>query len=119
MSATLNGPQKTPYEGGIFNLSIYFLIDYPFKLPKITFKTKIYHPNVSNDIICKCCPLKDIGELWRTNISISFILRKITDLLIALHVEYSCGDPEALNLYLNDREKFDRKAKEWTKKYAS
>lgn len=45
--ATLIGPIDTPYEGGIFELSIQFPVNYPFKPPTIKFMTKIYHCNIS------------------------------------------------------------------------
>ncbi len=35
-----------PYDKGAFRIEITFPAEYPFKPPKISFKTKIYHPNI-------------------------------------------------------------------------
>ena len=37
---------EPPYKDGAFKIEIAFPAEYPFKPPKITFKTKIYHPNI-------------------------------------------------------------------------
>ena len=45
----ITGPVGTPYEGGKFTVSIDFNDNYPFKCPKVSFLTKIYHPNVKTE----------------------------------------------------------------------
>lgn len=38
-------PDDTPWEGGVFKLSLAFTEDYPNKAPKVKFITKMFHPN--------------------------------------------------------------------------
>lgn len=42
----LKGPDGSPYDGGVFCLSMDVPVDYPLKPPKIYFQTPIWHPNV-------------------------------------------------------------------------
>eukprot|EP00124_Ichthyophonus_hoferi_P002530 Ihof_evm2s176 gene=Ihof_evmTU2s176 len=77
-SATIKGPEGTPYEDGIFFLDIAFPKDYPFKPPKITFKTKIYHCNInSNGGIC----LDILKDNWSPALTIAKVLLSISSLL--------------------------------------
>jgi ubiquitin-conjugating enzyme E2 L3 len=39
-------PDNAPYNKGAFKIEINFPAEYPFKPPKLAFKTKIYHPNI-------------------------------------------------------------------------
>ncbi len=38
--------EEAPYNKGAFKIEINFPAEYPFKPPKITFITSIYHPNI-------------------------------------------------------------------------
>ncbi|KAL9937014.1 hypothetical protein V8E36_004249 [Tilletia maclaganii] len=52
--SVMRGPQGGAYEGGVFELTIQVPPQYPTKPPKMSFKTRIWHPNVSwkNGEIC-------------------------------------------------------------------
>ena len=43
------GPKGTPYEDGVFELSITLPKDFPYRPPIFKFVTKIYHINVGED----------------------------------------------------------------------
>lgn len=51
LEGTFLGPPDTPYEGGTFKIDIVIPTDYPFRPPKMKFKTKIWHPNVSSQTV--------------------------------------------------------------------
>jgi ubiquitin-protein ligase len=58
----------SPYAGGVFFLSITFPTDYPFKPPKVSFTTRIYHPNINaNGSIC----LDILRDQWSPALTIS------------------------------------------------
>ena len=47
--AFINGPENSPYEGGVFELEVKIPQDYPYKPPSVKFVTYVYHPNIGSD----------------------------------------------------------------------
>jgi len=112
--ATLMGPGDSPYAGGIFFLNIIFPMDYPFKPPKINFKTKMYHPNINeNGSIC----LDILKDQWSPALTISKVLLSIMSLLTDPNPDDPLV-PEIAKLYKSDRAKYNATARDWTIKYA-
>ncbi|CAG8620452.1 16273_t:CDS:2 [Acaulospora morrowiae] len=111
--STITGPAGSPYDGGIFFLDITFPQDYPFKPPKIVYRTRIYHCNInSSGQIC----LDILKDNWSPALTISKVLLSICSLL----TDANPHDPlvgSIAHQYLHNREEHDRVAKEWTKRY--
>lgn len=48
------GPSGSPYEGGLFEVSIGIPTEYPFSPPRLQFMTKVYHCNIApSGAICE------------------------------------------------------------------
>jgi len=45
--ASIEGPPETPYQGGVFWITVKLSETDPFGSPLMKFQTKIYHPNIS------------------------------------------------------------------------
>ncbi|KXS15141.1 ubiquitin-conjugating enzyme [Gonapodya prolifera JEL478] len=112
--ATLQGPPGSPYEGGTFFLDVQFGPEYPFRAPKVTFKTRIYHCNINmHGQIC----LDILKDQWSPALTISKVLLSIASLLS----DPNPHDPLVGSVaaeYLNNRQAHDKRAKEWTQRYA-
>jgi ubiquitin-conjugating enzyme E2 D/E len=112
--ATLLGPTATPYEGGIFYLKIFFPPDYPFKPPKITFETKIYHPNI-NSVGAICLDI--LKDNWSPALNISKVLLSICSLLSDPNPDDPLV-PDIANIYKSNKSQYEANAREYTMKYA-
>jgi len=114
-TAQIIGPSDTPYAGGIFNLDINYPSEYPFKPPKINFRTKVYHPNIdSSGSIC----LDILKDKWSPALNISKVLLSICSLMD----DPNPDDPlvtDIANEYKNNRAVYIETARSWTSIYAS
>ena len=108
------GPADSPFVGGVFNLSIHFPADYPFRAPHMKFITKIYHPNINSaGLIC----LDILKGAWSPALTISKVLLSITSLLTDPNPDDPFV-PEIANLYKDNRAAYEERARAWTAEYA-
>jgi ubiquitin-conjugating enzyme E2 D/E len=114
-TATIIGPEGTPYSGGIFSLIITFPTDYPFKPPEIKFTTKIYHPNISEGGSICLDILKD--SAWSPALTITKVLLSLCSLLS----DPNPNDPlvrSIAEIYKRDRNEYNNNVIEYVRKYA-
>ncbi|KOM55725.1 hypothetical protein LR48_Vigan10g161700 [Vigna angularis] len=132
--ATIMGPPDSPYAGGVFLVTIHFPPDYPFKPPKVAFRTKVFHPNInSNGSIC----LDILKEQWSPALTISKVMT-VLNFLMLIFYGFTCDGkvllsicslltdpnpddplvPEIAHMYKTDRSKYETTARSWTQKYA-
>lgn len=108
-------PESAPYNKGAFKIEIVFPAEYPFKPPKITFKTKIYHPNIDEKGQV-CLPIIS-PENWKPATKTD----QVVQALVALVNDPEPEHPLRADLaeeYTKDRKKFMKNAEDYTKKHA-
>ncbi|KAI0281769.1 ubiquitin-conjugating enzyme/RWD-like protein [Russula aff. rugulosa BPL654] len=96
---TIQGPDGSPFQNGVFKLELFLPEEYPMAPPKVRFLTKIYHPNIDKlgriclDILRVCfllvclqrgCPFTVIvcvSDKWSPALQIRTVLLSVQALL--------------------------------------
>ncbi|GAB0202104.1 ubiquitin-conjugating enzyme E2 S [Grus japonensis] len=107
VQVTIEGPEGTPYAGGLFRMKLVLGKEFPAAPPKGFFLTKIFHPNVGpGGEICVNVLKRD----WRAELGLRHVLLTIKCLLIHPNPESALNE-EAGRLLLENYEEYAARAR--------
>ncbi|ESP04117.1 hypothetical protein LOTGIDRAFT_198904 [Lottia gigantea] len=108
-------PDVPPYNKGAFKIEISFPAEYPFKPPKLAFKTKIYHPNVDEKGQI-CLPIIS-PENWKPATKTDQVIQALLALIHDPEPEHPLRGDLAEE-FTKDKKKFMKNAEDFTKKFS-
>merc|ERR1719198_476173 len=108
------GPQGTPFAGGTFSVR-FNCENYPFKSPKISFTTKIYHPGVSQDKGEIC--MKALEDSWVPTMGCQHCIQHILTLLQTPSADQA-QDTSIAQVFTSNHAQWAATAAEWTAQHA-
>ena len=107
-------PQCPPYNNGAFKIKIDFPAEYPFKPPKITFQTKIYHPNIDTKGQVYLPFIS--AENWKPATKTEQVIKALVALVHIPQPDHALREDLAKEC-LKEKKKFFKNAEKFTKKH--
>ncbi|RLN09735.1 hypothetical protein C2845_PM11G28100 [Panicum miliaceum] len=111
----IDGPAGSPYASGAFPVDVQFTGDHPYKPPKITFKTKVYHPNIDSE---GRMVLDIFDDKWSPVLTIEKLVLSTVSVLYDPMLDRPINGHIARQ-YKSDIKLYERTAIAWTRRYAS
>lgn len=108
-------PENSPYNKGAWRIDIVFPAEYPFKPPKVSFRTKIYHPNIDEKGQV-CLPIIS-AENWKPATKTDQVIHALVTLVNDPEPEHPLR-ADLAEEYTKDRKKFLKNAEEFTRKHS-
>ena len=118
--ALIQGPEGSPYEGGIFPADLRFPKDYPLNPPKMKFTDALWHPNIyPNGDVCISIlhppgddpnHYESASERWSPIQSVEKILISVMSMLAEPNDE-SPANVEAAKMWRDNRKEFERQVR--------
>merc|ERR1711915_263549 len=106
---------QPPFNKGAFRIDITFPAEYPFKPPKVVFKTRIYHPNVDEKGQV-CLPIIS-PENWKPATKTDQVIQALAALVDDPEPEHPLR-ADLAEEYTKDKKKFLKAAEDYTKKHS-
>ena len=103
-NAVIFGPQDSPYEDGVFKLTMTFCDEYPYIPPQVQFTSKMFHPNIFSD--GKVCP-EILQNGWTPAIEVASILTIIRSILFNPSIKYEVNK-KASEMFQNNFEDYKK-----------
>ena len=107
-----SAPKDSLYEGATFHVKVEF-DNYPFKAPKMTFLTPIYHPNFTKEgEICQNVYEKD----WAPTQKVTDVLEAVNQTMIFID-ETTPLRADIAEVFSGDKPQFHKTKMEWIQKH--
>eukprot|EP00658_Telonema_sp_P-2_P018449 TRINITY_DN17240_c0_g1_i2.p1 TRINITY_DN17240_c0_g1~~TRINITY_DN17240_c0_g1_i2.p1 ORF type:complete len:197 (+),score=59.94 TRINITY_DN17240_c0_g1_i2:127-717(+) len=112
--ATITGPERTPYEGGVYQVKLVLGSEFPNSAPRAFFLTKIFHPNIAtNGDVC----VNTLKRDWKPGHTLKHVLTVIRCLLIEPFPDSALNE-EAAMLMHEAYEDYEKQARLMTEIHA-
>jgi ubiquitin-conjugating enzyme E2 D/E len=108
-----------PYEGGRFAVHVEFTAEYPFKAPKMSLGTQIYHPNFATVAAgggggaVKIPMCMDILNDWSPARKMRTVVETVVSIMLHPETEHP-GNADAAAAFADNNAAFRKTAQEWT-----